>query len=416
MSWVEIVWIMMAAASSTLAVIHLFVWLKQRSRYGHLWFFALPTSAAVFSAFELAMMRAPTPAIYASTLRWAHVPLMAMVISLVGFVYFYFQAGRTWLAYATCGLRLLALGLNFLTGQNINFREVTAIDHVELWSGQISVPVGVASPWALVPQVSNLLLLAFVIDASIALWRRGGTLERRRAVLVGSSLVSGVALAAAVAALTTTGVVHAPTIVMPGIFVVVLAMGYELGWDVIAAAQLAARLRASEARFRAVFEAAPSAILLVDGQGTIKLTNAQGESVFGYAREELVGQPVEKMLPSHMRAAHEAHRCSFIEDAAPRAIGAGRELYARRKDGGEIPVEVALNPMQRVNWAINVSILGLIIGSYVANRLASYGVERVLVGLLILAMGATVLYGVPTLRRMQADFDERRPPKEEKEK
>jgi len=69
-----------------------------------------------------------------------------------------------------------------------------------------------------------------------------------------------------------------------------------------------------------------------------------------------------------------------------------------------------------VNWAVNLAILGLMIASYVANRLASYGVERTLVGFLILGMGATVLYGVLELRRMQVDFDARSPPKEEKEK
>ena len=69
-----------------------------------------------------------------------------------------------------------------------------------------------------------------------------------------------------------------------------------------------------------------------------------------------------------------------------------------------------------VNWAINLAILALIIGSYVANRMADYGVERTLVSLLILGMGATVLYGVLKLRAMQLDFDARSPPKEEKEK
>jgi hypothetical protein len=68
------------------------------------------------------------------------------------------------------------------------------------------------------------------------------------------------------------------------------------------------------------------------------------------------------------------------------------------------------------NWAVNISILGLIIASYVANRLAYYGAERDLVGVLVLGMGAIVLYGVLKLREMQTDFDRRSPPKEEKEK
>jgi len=67
-----------------------------------------------------------------------------------------------------------------------------------------------------------------------------------------------------------------------------------------------------------------------------------------------------------------------------------------------------------VNWVINIAILGLIIASYVANREAAYSTERMLTGLLIVAMGATVAYGILTLRKMQTDYDARVPPKQEK--
>jgi two-component system sensor kinase FixL len=132
---------------------------------------------------------------------------------------------------------------------------------------------------------------------------------------------------------------------MPGFFIVVLAMGYELIWDLIAAAQLAAQLRASEHRFRAVVEAVPSAILLVDGKGMIALANAQAETVFGYQKAELVAKPVEKLIPERLRIPHVGLRGAYARDPRARAMGAGRELFACRKDGGEIPVEVALSPM-----------------------------------------------------------------------
>ena len=111
----------------------------------------------------------------------------------------------------------------------------------------VSGPVGVANPWAIVPQIGNVLLVAFVVDASVTLWRRGGAVARRRAAVVGGSLVVCITAVAGFAALITSGLVHAPTIVMPGVFIVVLAMGYELGWDMIAAAQLAAQLRSERA-------------------------------------------------------------------------------------------------------------------------------------------------------------------------
>lgn len=84
-----------------------------------------------------------------------------------------------------------------------------------------------------VPQTTNVLLVAFVVDASITLWRRGGSDARRRTAIVGGSLAFCVTAAAGLTALIAFGLLHAPAIVMPGVFIVVLAMGYELGWDVI---------------------------------------------------------------------------------------------------------------------------------------------------------------------------------------
>lgn len=347
MTWIDILWIMMAAASLTLALIHLFVWTQQRRQREHLLFFFLAISAAVFGAFELAMMHAETPSEYQALLRWAHVPLSVFVLAIVGFVHFYLDAGRMWLAYAVCGVRLLALFLNFSTGANVNFSEVTAIDPVTLWGGAVmSAPVGTASPWAVVPQIGNVLLLAFVLDASISLWRRGDAAQRRRALLVGGSLVFCVAAATSAAGLVVSGIVHTSTMVMPGAFAIVVAMGFELGWDLIIAAKLANQLQESEASFGAVVEAAPTAILLVDRQGRIALTNAQVSAVFGYKREELAGRSVDELVPDRYREAHAHHRFHFAESPSTRAMGAGRELFARRQDGSEVPVEVSLSPMK----------------------------------------------------------------------
>jgi hypothetical protein len=147
-------------------------------------------------------MQAETPADLATSARWSHVPLAAFVISVVGFVRLYFNAGRLWLAYSVIGIRLVALALNFLTGVNVNFREITALDHLQLWGGAVvSEPIGILNPWAIVPQLSNLLLVVFIVDASITLWRRGGEVSRRRAAFVGGSLAFCIFAAASFAAL-----------------------------------------------------------------------------------------------------------------------------------------------------------------------------------------------------------------------
>ena len=97
MGWIDIAWPMIGATSLTLGLIYLLVWVRQPPHYGYLLFFLTAASAAVFSIFELRMMRAATPEEYAVTLRWAHLPLFTLFVSVVGFVYFYLRSGRMWL-------------------------------------------------------------------------------------------------------------------------------------------------------------------------------------------------------------------------------------------------------------------------------------------------------------------------------
>ena len=346
MSWIQVAWIMMIAASLMLGVVHLFVWQKQRSQYANLLFFVLAVSAAAYGAYELARMQAETPADLAANARWSHVPLAVFVISVVGFVRLYFDAGRLWLAYTVIGVRLAALALNFLTGVNVNFREITALDHLQFWGGAVVAgPVGIPNPWAIVPQLGNLLLVVFIVDASISLWRRGGAVARRRAALVGGSLALCIVTAASVAALVVTGVVHAPTDPHARLFHRRAGDGLRagLGPDRSGAACGAAprKRRALPCGRRSSAER--------DSTG-----RRQGHDC---ARERAGRDPVR--LPA--RGTHREAGRNADSGAPSRAArrtaerlrqgragagdGAGGELLARRKDGGGTPVEVALSPM-----------------------------------------------------------------------
>lgn len=107
---------------------------------------------------------------------------------------------------------------------------------------------------------------------------------------------------------------------------------------------LTERKRAEE-QFRLAIEAAPNGMLMVDAQGTIVLVNAQVEQLFGYGRDELVGQSVDDLLPARFRGGHAGNRRSFFAQPRARPMAEGRELFALRKDGQEFPVEIGLSPI-----------------------------------------------------------------------
>ncbi len=109
--------------------------------------------------------------------------------------------------------------------------------------------------------------------------------------------------------------------------------------------EIADRQRA-EQRFRLLLDCAPDATVIVDSQGRMLLVNTQAERVFGYAREELVGRPVEVLVPERSRGTHIAHRSGFNANPRARPMGVGLELYGLRKDGSEFPVEISLSPLE----------------------------------------------------------------------
>lgn len=474
MSGIDILWPMMGAASLTLGLIHLMIWFRQRTQPAHLVFCVIAISVALLSLCELLVMRAATPERYADLLRWSHIPVTVLVVSLVVFVQLYFRLPWSWLSGAACAMRVGSLLANFTTGANLNFQRISSLRRIEVWGHEsIAVPIGDANPWMLLAQLGNVLLLLFMFQAITRVRRRGDASESRRATFVCGSIAVFVLLTSSWAAAVVLGLVHGPMTVSIAFFAIILVMGYELGGDVVRAAQLALQLERSESslreseqrmqlaaqaaglgmwtwdldnndfwftdegngllgfpssksidresllarvhpddreavrhareeaihgtgdfacefrlldpggdvrwiaakgsvehapsgeplflrgvvlditdrhqadeRFRLVVDGAPTAMLMVDGEGRITLANAQAEHVFGYTRTELLGRSIDMLVPQGVLANHTAPLENRAAQLPARATGTNREVLGRRKDGTEVPLEIGLTSIR----------------------------------------------------------------------
>lgn len=115
--------------------------------------------------------------------------------------------------------------------------------------------------------------------------------------------------------------------------------------------------RLSAEDYRAVFDAAPDGILLVDSSGVIVRANLQASQLFGYEAGELVGNSVEDLVPATLRSAHRSHREAYVENPHTRPMGIGMELAGVRKDGARIPVEISLSPLRSPGGDVVIAVV-----------------------------------------------------------
>ena len=179
------------------------------------------------------------------------------------------------------------------------------------------------------------------------------------------------------------------------LYVSILHSGYTILYFVCGAALLllvilAQKIRSdlfkqkkSEQKFKALLDAAPDATVIVNDKGLIEMVNIQTEKLFGYDRIELIGQPVELLIPGHLRKGHKQHLAGFVKEPRVRTMGVGLELEANKKDGTKFPVEISLSPLQTEE--------GLLVSASIRDITQRKKLEQKFKALLDAAPDATVI-------------------------
>jgi two-component system sensor kinase FixL len=305
MSWVTIIFSMTAAACLTLALIYGLIWWRQRDAWANLLFSLTAIGTAATAAADLAMLRAGSTAQLAEAIRWSHVANWLMIVALAWFVLLYFRAGRPWLLWTVCGMRTVSLILNFTTGENLNYREITSVSHLPFLGETVSsIGAGVVNPWMIVGQASLWALLIFVIDASITVWRRG---DRRRAVIVGGSIVFFLVMGAGQPALIVWGNFRWPSTTSLFYLGIIAAMGYEFGSEALRARQLASELQTRNQQLSIAAEAANMGFWFRDLKRQDFGASERWRQQFGFSSSETL------LFDDFLRRLHPGDRESTIQ-------------------------------------------------------------------------------------------------------
>lgn len=334
MSLVTGIWAAAGGACLALAVVHLLLWCWNRALRASLWFAGVAFSVALMAGLECGIMRVPTPEDFYTLHRWGHVTFFFTLVCIVGFVQSYLRTGRWWLLWSLIGLRGLILVVAFVPGPTFNFREVTAMLPYEFLGETLLSPRGQPTPWESVGSLSGLLLVGFVVDAAVRLWRQGDQRERRRACVVATGVVLFIVSCFTNGILMHQTDAQVPYFITLSFLFIVTAMEIELSRDLLNAARLAAELRENTESMQLAAGAGQLALWRWDIPENDIWVSPGGRELYGIPPTERVS------LDRFLRALHE-------EDRAATRATVGRALESDGAFRGEYRVVL---PGGRVRW------------------------------------------------------------------
>jgi hypothetical protein len=249
MSYVTVIWSVIASGSLLLALMYGAVWLLDRKARAALAFAFESLSIVLSVIVELGMMYSTTPEEWGEWVRWNQVPVFLRTAALCAFIHYYFGTARPWLLAVTVGSRAIILIASFLMDPNFNFTRIDSIGRTEFLGEQVTIfGSAVTSPYQWFATVSAYLMLIFVADASVSLWRKGTPEARRKVIVIGGATFLSWAVGVTYTQLMVYQGLRLPVLLSPPYLIMIAAMTFELSRDTLRGSRLARELKASESR------------------------------------------------------------------------------------------------------------------------------------------------------------------------
>lgn len=232
---------MAAAASALLGIAHLIFWINNRRTIVYLLSSIMAFSAGVGAMLELGMLVTDSLETYAALIRLQNLFIFLILVPMVWFVYVNFGTGNRRLAIFITALWSCGIVVNFLPGQSLTFSQIIELKQYPVfWGEYYSVPVGIENPWKYLADIASLLIIVYVADASLRLWRQN---KRQRALFTGGGILFFIIAAGAHSPLVDAGIVQTPYLISFAFLAIVATLSYLLLLDAIRAREYARELQ-----------------------------------------------------------------------------------------------------------------------------------------------------------------------------
>jgi PAS domain S-box-containing protein len=299
MSWMTIIWSMMASASIVIGMMHLFLWRRNVSRDYYFFSSLMAVAAGAVALTELTLSKIHTLSTVAAILRLSNISIGITVVAMTWFLNRYLGTGRRFLLLAITGLWSCGLIVNFISPWSLTFAEVTGLQELTtFWGEPYHLVLGSGNPFKILADLASILVAVFVIDASIQAWRSG---RKRQAGITGGAISFFIIAAGIHTPLVDAGIVKTPYMISVAFVAIVVALNYEMARNASNTLRHSREIAAGRQRWESLLTNVQLAVVDLDPAGTIRYANPYFIDRTGYDTRDLHDRHFAYFIPSDLR-------------------------------------------------------------------------------------------------------------------
>ncbi len=295
MSILTVSWSMVSAVGLLLGGIQFMIWWRERERVAFLLAAMMASAAGTLALLELGLMTSRSAAEYQQILWWTVVVIFAILVPMTWFVYVYLGTARRWLAMAITVVWVISLVINIVMPGNLAFSSIVELRlETTFWGERFAMAEGIVSPFKIVADLTSLLIAIYVADATLRAYRRG---LRRKALVIGGSILFFIVVAGVHTPLVDAGAVKMPFLISFTFIAISLALAADLVDGVSRAAVYNRELSVWRTKWRMLLDEIQLAVVGLDRNGRINFVNRFFRRLSGLSEEQLLGRLATSIAP-----------------------------------------------------------------------------------------------------------------------